>query len=226
VDRDADAEAEAEVMGWVLLILLATGSMVLLWLLGVSRALWSFTGSALMLGAAGYALQGSPGLGGSPVLASSKTGQVDPALVALRGAMFGRFGLQEQSFIPADALTRAGSRLGAVRVMLAGVARSPQDAALWTWLGMAYVEHDGNTMSPAAQMAFQRAVTLAPAHPGPAFFRGMAYIRAGEFAKARPWWARALALTPQGASYRDDIAMRLALLDRFLAEGVEAIPRQ
>ena len=33
-----------------------------------------------------------------------------------------------------------------------------------------------------------------------------------------PRWARALALSPDGARYRPAIALRLALLDRFMAE--------
>src|SRR3546814_11342997 len=59
--------------------------------------------------------------------------------------------------------------------------------------------------------------SLAPKHPGPPFFLGLAYVRAGEFAEARPFWARALDLTPGDASYRPEIAVRLMLLDRFLA---------
>jgi cytochrome c-type biogenesis protein CcmH len=204
-------------MGWVMLTALAGATMLLLVRLGMARALWSFAGAALMLGATGYALQGRPGISGSPVAARTRVGGADPGLIALRGAIFGRFGRNETSLAAADGLARAGSPIGAVRVMLGAVAEEPGNATLWTWLGMAYVEHDGNTVSPAAQLAFSRAIALAPEHPGPAFFRGMAYVRAGEFAKARPWWARALALTPPEVSYRGEIAMRLMLLDRFLA---------
>jgi Flp pilus assembly protein TadD len=49
-------------------------------------------------------------------------------------------------------------------------------------------------------------------------FLGLAYIRAGEFAKARPLWKHALDLTPGNASYRDEIARRLTMLDMLLAE--------
>jgi hypothetical protein len=61
-------------------------------------------------------------------------------------------------------------------------------------------------------------MALYPQHPGPPFFYGQALIRANQFAEARPFWAKALALAPKDASYRDDIAVRLMLLDRFLAE--------
>jgi cytochrome c-type biogenesis protein CcmH/NrfG len=89
--------------------------------------------------------------------------------------------------------------------------------ALWTGLGTVLATHDGGRMSPAALFAFSRAMRLAPEHPAPFFFAGLAYVRAGEFAKARPYWARALAVTPAGVSYHGAIAERLALLDRFLA---------
>ena len=51
-------------MGWLALLLIGAGSFALLVALRVDRLLWSFAGAALMLGATGYALQGSPTLPG------------------------------------------------------------------------------------------------------------------------------------------------------------------
>ena len=62
-----------------------------------------------------------------------------------------------------------------------------------------------------------RAERQAPTNPGPWFFAGLAAVRAGDFAAARPLWAKALALSPAGADYRPGIATRLDLLDRYLA---------
>ena len=58
---------------------------------------------------------------------------------------------------------------------------------------------------------------IAPRHPAPPFFLGLAYVRSGNFAAGRPYWARALALTPKSVSYHDEIAVRLALLDQVMA---------
>lgn len=204
-------------MGWIALAAIGVAAFALLWLLGLPRMLWSFAGAALMLGAAGYALQARPDLKGQPVEAAKKAQPDEPMLRDLRGAMFGRFGYIDGYFFAADALTRGGDPDKAARLMLGGVRSSPQDAALWTWLGVSLVEADGRTVSPAAGVAFRHAVALAPKHPGPAFFYGLAYVRAGQFAAALPWWKRALALTPPDASYRKDIATRVALLDQFLA---------
>lgn len=204
-------------MGWVALAGIGAVAFALLWLLGLPRTLWSFAGAALMLGAAGYALQARPELAGAPAAAAKKAQPDEPMLRELRGAMFGRFGYIDGYFFAADALVRGGDPDKAAKFMQGGVRSSPQDAALWTWLGMTLVEADGRTVSPAASVAFRRAVALAPKHPGPAFFYGLAHVRAGQFAGALPWWKRALALTPPEASYRKDIATRVALLEQFLA---------
>lgn len=203
-------------MGWIVLAAIGATVFVGLLALRLPRTLWSFAGAALMLGAAGYALQARPDLPGAPVAAGKKAQADDPMLRDLRSAMFGRFTYIDGYFFAADALMRGGDPGKAAKLMLGGVRASPQDAALWTWLGVTLAEADGRTVSPAAGVAFRRAVTLAPRHPGPRFFYGLAHVRAGQFAAARPYWADALKLTPAGSSYRNDIALRLALLDRFL----------
>lgn len=203
-------------MGWVALAGIGLAVLAALLALGLPRRLWSFAGAALMLGAAGYALQASPGLPGAPVESGKKAQPDDPMLRDLRSALFGRFTYIDSYFFASDALMRGGDPGKAAKLMLGGVRSSPQDAALWTWLGVTLAEADGRTMSPAAGLAFRRAVALAPEHPGPRFFYGLAHVRAGQFATARMYWADALKLTPAKAAYRDDIAMRLALLDRLL----------
>jgi hypothetical protein len=203
-------------MGWVWLALLGAAAMGLLVLLGVGRPLWSFVGAALMLGAAGYARQGSPTLGGSTPDRRAAIVRDDPDVVRLRDAMLERFTLDAAYLIASDAMAARGDDRSAIRVLLGGIGKLPKSFALWTALGTAYARHDGGQVSPAARFAFAQARRLAPAHPAPAFFEGLAQVRAGDFAAARPSWARALALTPAGVSYRGDIAFRLALLDRLL----------
>jgi len=213
-------------MGWVALALIGAASALLLWRIGVARGLWSFIGAALMLGAAGYALQGEPSLAGHPVRANADPIPVDPEMTALRDDMLGRFRADTAYLVAGDAMTRIGNPGYAVSAILGGIRHHPQSLALWTGLGTALATHDGGQVSPAALFAFRRAAQLAPKHPAPPFFLGLSYLRSGEFAKARPYWARALALTPPGVSYRPQIAIRLALLDRFLAETAGAPPGQ
>ncbi|KQS01439.1 hypothetical protein ASG11_17370 [Sphingomonas sp. Leaf357] len=204
-------------MGWAMLAVIGACIFALLWRIGLPRGLWAFVGSALMLGAAGYALQGEPMLPGHPVKAAADPIVVDPDLIALRDAMVGRFTGDGAYLVASDGMTRAGDTGAAVWMVLAGINKYPQSYALWTGLGSALAAHDGGQVSPSALFAFQQAARLAPRQPAPPFFAGLAYVRAGEFAKARDYWARAVALTPKTLSYYPELAARLALLDRFLA---------
>jgi Flp pilus assembly protein TadD len=203
-------------MGFVWLALLGGAAFGLLVLFRAPRVLWSFLGAGLMLGAAGYALQGSPGLPAKPATGVQLAQEDDPALADLRDRMLGRFSLDAAYLTASDAMARVGDRRAAVRVLLGGINKLPRSLALWTALGTALAAHD-RQMSPAATFAFDQATRLAPEHPAPPFFRGLALVRANDFAGARPYWARAVALSPEGTSYRRDIAVRLQLLDRFLA---------
>jgi Flp pilus assembly protein TadD len=206
-------------MGWITLALLGGGAMALLVWLKLGRALWSLAGAALMLGATGYALQGQPALDARPAVPATPSATDDAELIALREAMLGRFSGDGAYLVAADAMTRVGDKDAAVQVILGGIRALPQSVLLWTGLGTALAAHDGGQVSPPALFAFQQAARLSPRHPAPPFFLGLAYIRSGKFAAARPSWVRALALTPDGASYRKDIAVRLDLLNRYLAMG-------
>ena len=204
-------------MGWLLLFLFGGGAMALLAALGVPRVLWSFVGAALMLGAAGYAWQGSPTLAGAAPPPRTALRTDDPQLTTLRDAMLGRFTLDNAYLIAADAMTASGDDRAAVRVLLGGLNKLPDSFVLWTALGSAYTRHDGNQVSPATRFAFDRARRLGPGHPAPDFFEGLAFARSGDLAAAQPYWRRAVRLAPTTLSYRKDIAVRLAILDRVLA---------
>ena len=173
----------------------------------------------LTLGATGYAWQGSPDLAGHPVTQADKKGEVDPDEVLLREAMFGRFNNSWSYFNAADAMTRTGAPDLAVVAMQGATIKYPADAALWTGLGIKLSEHDRG-VSPAALFAFNRGIELWPDHPGPVFFLGLAYVRMGQLAEARPYWVRAVALTPATTGYREVLVAQLDWLDRRLAEGV------
>lgn len=214
-------------MGWVMLTLIGAAALGLLALFGAPRSLWSFGAAALMLGATGYALQARPALPGATA-AARKAVAVDDEGVArmrdLRSAMFGQFTTLDYAFYPADALIRSGKADTAAQLMLGAVRQTPQAPALWTWLGMTLVEADQGAMSPAAGLAFRRGVALAPDHPGPAFFYGMALARAGQPEAAIPWLGRALQRTPERASYRQDVRGALIQVQILAAMRAQAAP--
>lgn len=204
-------------MGWLALFALMALAFAAMVRLGVPRSIASFLGAALMLGAIGYALQGRPGLPGEPLASRKPVVTIDPAVAELRLDMFGRYTQASPYFTAGAALQRSGDQRTAVNFYLGGVNALPRDAGLWSALGDAYALHDAGTVSPPARLAFDRALKLAPDHPGPPFFLGLAYVRAGQFRDGARWWRRAYALAPQGAGYRAEIGKRLALLEMFLA---------
>lgn len=201
-------------IGLVIAIALAAVAFGALALLGAPRALWPMLGGALMLGAAGYAWQGRPGLGASPARPEAESVAIPAALIDLRERMMGRFTADAAFYTASDALLRAGDRDAAARVMLGGVNSLPRSYMLWTGLGSTLAIHDGDQVSPSALLAFRQGIRLAPRHPAPYFLLGLAYLRAGDAERAKPLWRKAVALSPAGSSYRRDIAVLLAVVEQ------------
>ena len=156
-----------------------------------------------------YALQNNASLSGSPARPDARQIEIDPGMVAFRTAIMPGVADDSAILAAADDLMRRGDSAGAARSIIEAIDRRPDDAALWTGLGNVLMAHGGGTMSPAARLAFNRALRLAPDQPGPRFFLGMAYAQSGDFAAAKREWLQALALSPREAPYRLIIAERL-----------------
>jgi cytochrome c-type biogenesis protein CcmH len=206
------------VIGFAFLLGIGVAAFAAMWLLGLPRALRMLAAAALLLGAAGYAWQGRPGLAGTRAQPQVAAVELDPALIDLRGRLTGRFTAEGAYFIASDALLRAGNPQAAARVMLGGASALPDNFILWTGAGDAIARRDG-AVTPAARLAFGRAFQLAPRHPAPPFFLGLAYARSGELARTRALWRRAVALSPERATYRRDIARLLAVVEMQVAAG-------
>jgi cytochrome c-type biogenesis protein CcmH len=212
-------------MTWVLIVLIALATFVaLVWVFKLPRSGWEWAGAALLLGMAGYALQGSPGQPGAPKSPVEKSGTADAALLAQRQAMGSAFGSGQSWLIVADGLSRQGQFGAAASVLRTAIHQNPKDADLWVALGNALVGHGDGFISPAAQFAFQRAATISPTHPGPPFFMGLALAQSGRLAEARAIWARLLEQAPKDASYRADLESRLARLDAMIGAQPGASP--
>ena len=206
-------------MTWVLIGLVAVAVFAaLVWLLKLPRGGWEWAGAALLLGLAGYALQGSPRQPGAPKPPVENAGTADAALIAQRQAMGSAFGSGQSWLIVADGLSRQSQFGAAAQVLRSAIRQSPRDADLWVALGNALVGHSNGFISPAAQFAFQRAATLSPQHPGPPFFMGLALAQSGRLAEARALWGALLERAPKEASYRADLEARLARLDAMIGE--------
>jgi cytochrome c-type biogenesis protein CcmH/NrfG len=86
---------------------------------------------------------------------------------------------------------------------------------LWLGLGNALQAHADGVLTPAARYAFERAAAVAPDHPAPHYFLGLAYVQMGDLDGADAVWRGLLAKTPATAPWRPRVEARLALIDRF-----------
>ncbi|MDP9086896.1 MAG: tetratricopeptide repeat protein [Pseudomonadota bacterium] len=196
-------------MSWAILLLLIVTSLALLWLGRVRGSLLTLAAAALLFGAAGYALQGSPGLPGAPRTAAD--GPASPPLAGARRAFFGTFTPAEQWLILADSYARSGDTMEAAQVVQSALRAHPEDPELWTGYANALVDH-GRMLTPAARLAFARAIALSPDSPGPKFFLGLAMMRSGDRAGALRLWQAVLASAPADASWRPMVEGGVALL--------------
>lgn len=196
-------------MGWLVLVLLLALAAAGLWLLRVRGAMLQACGAALMIGAAGYALQGRPGLPGSPADTALEH-QVVP-LTAARHAFFGNFSPEESWLTMSEALARSGDTEEAVGILQNAVGRYPQNAQLWIGLGNALVDH-ARGLTPPAELAYKRAEQVLPGHPAAPFFYGLAKARSGDTEGAVVLWKQILATAPANASWRPLVAGGVAAL--------------
>lgn len=198
-------------MGWVILFLLVALSTAALRVLGVRGGLLTAAVAALVFGAAGYAVQGSPGLAGAP--AEGSAGREVIPLTEARHAFFGNFSPEESWLRLSEGLARGGNTEDAVGLLQNAVNRYPGSAHLWVGLGNALVDH-AHGLTPPAELAYQRAAELSPGYPAPPFFYGLALARSGDRAGAVAIWKRILANAPKDASWRPLIEMGVATLSQ------------
>ncbi len=146
---------------------------------------------ALGLTLAGYALTGRPNLPAAPPAVNRPDMAQTSRFERERQSRLGRFGEAGAWLTFADALIRADASYTAVRGLRQAIDRSPRSADLWIGLGNALSVHAGR-VGVASALAFDRAATLAPNSPQPAFFRGLAELETGDARGAARTW-RALA---------------------------------
>lgn len=185
--------------GWLLLLLLIALAIGALWVLGVRRGMLQACAAALLFGAAGYALQGSPGVASAP--AEGGTNRDVLPLTGARHAFYGDFSSEESWLRISEALARSGSTEDAVGILQNAVRRYPGSAHLWVGLGNALVDH-AHGLTPPAELAYRRAAEISPDYPGPQFFYGLALARSGDRQGALVVWRNVLATSPKDASWR------------------------
>lgn len=199
--------------GLVIVLILAALALVVLRLAGLRDGLLTFAASALMLGAAGYALSGRPGLEGSPRFERPAAAAPVP-LTGARNLFLGRFSASDHWLIIADSLASRGKTQDSVGILRSAIRAHPRDYGLWIGLGNALTDH-ARGITPAARYAYQRARELAPNAPAPDYFEGLALLRSGDSAAADALWRSLLDRAPANAQWRPLVAEGVALIERM-----------
>lgn len=197
--------------GWLALLLVIALALAALRALGLRGGTLTAAAAALLLGAAGYALQGRPGLAEAP--AQGRAEDKVLALTDARHAFFGSFGPGESWMRISEALARDGKTQDAVGILTNATQRHPGDPQLWAGLGNALVDHAG-IITPPAEFAYRRAAEVAPGNPAGPFFYGLALARSGDPQAAVAIWRQILATAPRDASWRPLIEQGVAALGK------------
>jgi cytochrome c-type biogenesis protein CcmH len=206
-------------MGWLILLVLAVAAFAAIWRFArLDRAGAQLLASALLLACAGYAWQGSPGRPGSPQAAAERPPVPETAFATLRRDMFGQFDTADRWLGIAEGRLRRGDTREAAGVIRSALRAHPENSVLWTGYGDVLVLHGGGMLGPAADLAFRRAVSLAPRHPGPRIFYGIALAQNGRFDEAERLWRQALALSPAAAPWREGLERQIEMVAQAKAQ--------
>ncbi len=191
---------------------------------GGGTAGWEAVVAALLVGLAGYAWQGRPALDGSPRSGEQRaSAALDERLISLRNTLGNRFSPGARWLTLSDGLARNGDSQDAVNILVSGVRAYPKDADLWAGLGTALVMHGGGVLSPAAEYAYQQALTIQPGARSALFFYGLSLAQNGQAGPARSMWVELLNGLPPQSPFRAELERNIATLDG-LAAGSPAAP--
>ena len=207
--------------GWIIAFSLAAVVFVAMLLIGgIPRATREISAAALLLGLAGYAWQGHPGLAGVPRASRETAGEkFDEKLAEQRRGLAERYGPAGQWLMMSDGLGRQGKTKEAANILLSGLRATPDDANLWLGMGNALIAHADGVVSPGADFAYRRALALDPEGPAPRYFYGLALARNGQLQAARDLWAPLAASAPDGSQVKAELVANIARIDALMAAG-------
>ncbi|MGL5839410.1 MAG: tetratricopeptide repeat protein [Sphingorhabdus sp.] len=205
--------------GWLVVSILAgiVGAITLM-LVKPRKLLWQPVAAALMLGMAGYAMQGRPDLPtvrAEPIMEERGAAE---ALIQMRADMDQSFGVAKRWLVTADGLARSGSYGAAAGYIQAGLREHPDNPDLWSALGLVLMLAADGELTPAAQLAFDKARRIAPNRPSPDYFEGLAALFARKPEVAIVKWQAVLARGTPKAKWRPAVESQLQRLEFLLTQ--------
>jgi cytochrome c-type biogenesis protein CcmH len=203
-------------IGWIILILIAGSVFALLLRFGkLPRSSWEPLAAALVLAMAGYALQGRPSLPDAPAKPLPGKGQEASALIDMRAEMDQNYGSAKRWLITADAFSRSGDYALSAGYIKTGLRQNPNNADLWSGLGVQLMLASEGRMSAPAKYAFDKARKLNPNSPTPDYFDGLAALFDGRVVDALKLWQGLVDTAPKEARWKPRLESQLAGVTRM-----------
>lgn len=187
---------------------LALAIAVLLWLAGLRGLVFAVAAIGLLGGVVATQRVVSVSDGSVAVPGQARV----QSLAATRHAFIGRFTRSENWLAMADSIASRGNTADAAGILIAAVKQHPRDYALWTGLGSMLTAHGGG-LNSGAELAFERAIDLAPTYPAPRYFYGLARLQSGDRQGALAEWRKILTTAPAGASWRGLVEAEISRID-------------
>jgi cytochrome c-type biogenesis protein CcmH len=199
--------------GWVSLLALAVLTLGGLIIIGrLPRALWQAAAAVIVLAMTGYALQGRPSIPAAPAKAVEAQRGMAAQLILMRSDMDQSFGVAKRWLFAADAFSRDGDYKLSAGFIQSGLREYPNNADLWSALGLQLMLASNGQISPPAKLAFDNARKNGPRHPAPDYFQGISVLFDGDVDGAIRNWENALAKATPKAKWRPRLESQLAAL--------------
>jgi cytochrome c-type biogenesis protein CcmH len=122
--------------------------------------------------------------------------------------------------VTADAFAKQGNYTLAASYIQSGLRNEPENAELWSALGLQLMLASKGQMSPPAQLAFDKARTLRPNYPAPYYFAGLARLFGGDLKAAILLWEKTLSLATPKAKWKPRLESQLAALEALEQRSV------
>jgi cytochrome c-type biogenesis protein CcmH/NrfG len=196
--------------GWIALGLLSIFTLLVLVLcVRSSKGLWQVAAATVLLGMTGYALQGRPSLPPAPAQPLEASAAGATQLVEIRADMDQSFGSAKRWLVTADSFAKQGDYPLSASYIQSGLRADPQNADLWSALGLQLMLASEGQMSPPAQLAFDKARAIRPKYPAPYYFAGLARLFAGDLDGAIVLWEKTISLATPNAKWKPRIESQL-----------------
>jgi cytochrome c-type biogenesis protein CcmH len=207
--------------GWLGIVLLsAVVGAALLLSVNARKLLWSPVLAAVVLGMAGYAWQGRPDLPAARAQPIAAERGAAEALIKMRSDMDQNFGQAKSWLNLADGFAREGNYSAAAGIIQGGIKQYPQNADLWSALGLVLMLAADGEMTPPAQLAFEKARKLAPQLPAPDYFEGLSALFERKPIVALEKWGKLLDRATPNAKWRAPLESQYLGLQQMLLQSV------